>query len=424
MLNTLKEGTRGPQVELLQASLKRAEFYSGTIDGIFGPMTKRAVNRFQTSRGLKPDGIVGHVTWAKLMPYLTGYVIHRIRAGNTLYKIASAYGTTVAAIQTANPGINPNQLTVGQSITVPFGFPVIMTNVSMTSTALSLFIEGLVARYPFLQKGSIGNSVTGKPLYTLSIGKGQNQVFYNAAHHANEWITTPVLMKFLEQYAQAYARGGVIGGKKASEIYEQSTIYIAPMVNPDGVDLVTGEIPPDSELYKQAKEMNYLSLPFPSGWKANIKGVDLNLNYPAGWEEAKRIKYAQGYTKPGPRDFVGPSPLSEPESQAVAAFTRQQDFRLILAYHTQGEIIYWKFADYNPPRSFEIAQMFGEVSGYTVEETPAASGNAGYKDWFIQTYNRPGYTIEVGRGISPLPLSQFDKIYNDNLGILTLAAVV
>jgi len=68
--------------------------------------------------------------------------------------------------------------------------------------------------------------------------------------------------------------------------------------------------------------------------------------------------------------------------------------------------------------------MFSAVSGYSVEETPYASGFAGYKDWFIQTYNRPGYTIEVGRGVSPLPLEQFDRIYRDNAGILTLGAMV
>ena len=62
----------------------------------------------------------------------------------------------------------------------------------------------------------------------------------------------------------------------------------------------------------------------------------------------------------------------------------------------------------------------GRSSGYSVEDTPYASGFAGYKDWFIQDYNRPGYTIEVGLGESPLPLSQFDSIYRDNVGILTI----
>ena len=107
-----------------------------------------------------------------------------------------------------------------------------------------------------------------------------------------------------------------------------------------------------------------------------------------------------------------------PESVAVYELTRENDFLLILAYHTQGEVIYWKYLDYEPARSKEIADYFGRVSGYAVEETPGASGYAGYKDWFIKEYDRPGYTIEAGMGENPLPMTQFERIYHDNKGIL------
>ena len=72
----------------------------------------------------------------------------------------------------------------------------------------------------------------------------------------------------------------------------------------------------------------------------------------------------------------------------------------------------------------EFGTQFANVSGYSLESTPYNSSFAGYKDWFIQNYNRPGYTIEVGLGTSPLPLSQFDKIYSDNLGILVLGSII
>ena len=153
-------------------------------------------------------------------------------------------------------------------------------------------------------------------------------------------------------------------------------------------------------------------------------GVDLNLQFPAGWENSRNIKYSQGYTSPAPRDFVGFSPLTEPESIAIYNFTLTHNFNLILAYHSQGEVIYWQFQDYNPPRSFEIGLRFSKVSGYSLENTPFNSSFAGYKDWFIQNYNKPGYTIEVGSGTNPLPISQFDTIYADNLGILTLGAIL
>lgn len=191
------------------------------------------------------------------------------------------------------------------------------------------------------------------------------------------------------------------------------------MVNPDGVDLVNGVVPNGVFLEKAIRlSQNYPNIPYPNGWKANINGVDLNLQYPANWERAKEIKFSQGFTLPGPRDYVGTEPLTEPEVRAVYSFTRNHDFKLTLSYHSQGEIIYWKYLDFEPQSSRRIAEYFGEVSGYAVEETPYSSGFAGYKDWFIETYERPGYTIEIGVGMSPLPLSQFAKIYNDNIGIL------
>ena len=161
------------------------------------------------------------------------------------------------------------------------------------------------------------------------------------------------------------------------------------------------------------------------GWKfLKSTGVDLNLQFPAEWELAKKIKYNLGFTGPAPRDFVGYGPLTEPEALAVYNFTLRYDFKLVIAYHTQGKEIYWQFSNFNPPNSFYIGTQFAKSSGYKLANTPYNSSFAGYKDWFIQEYNRPGYTIEAGIGESPLPISQFDEIYKDNICILILGAVL
>ena len=108
----------------------------------------------------------------------------------------------------------------------------------------------------------------------------------------------------------------------------------------------------------------------------------------------------------------------------MAALTRRFDPALTLAFHTQGEVIYWRFSDLEVPGAQDIAATFAAVSGYAAEETPYASGFAGYKDWFIQDFRRPGFTLEVGRGVNPLPIGELEGIYRDCLGILTLGALV
>ena len=294
----------------------------------------------------------------------------------------------------------------------------------MTSELCNVTIEKLAATYPFLRTELLTTTAFGRPIRTLVMGEGERKVIFSAAHHANEWITTPLLLKFSEELAEAIQKDGTLYGVKAANIAKAATIYLVPMVDPDGVDLVTGAIETGSLEYEQARSLadNYPDIAFPDGWKANLLGVDLNLQYPAGWLQAREIKFTQGFTRPGPRDYVGRAPLSQRESIALAEYTEEIDPDLVLAYHTQGEVIYWQFQDYEVPGARALAEEFARLSGYALEETPYASSFAGYKDWFIQNVRRPGFTIEVGSGENPLPLSQFDKIYQDNLGILVTAA--
>ena len=121
---------------------------------------------------------------------------------------------------------------------------------------------------------------------------------------------------------------------------------------------------------------------------------------------------------------LGNGPLTTPESLALYNFTLFHNFRLILAYHTQGKEIYWQFQNYAPEEAEEIGKLFASVSGYKLANVPYESGFAGYKDWFLQEYRRPGYTIEAGLGTNPLPISQFNRIYNDNIGILVLGSIL
>lgn len=385
----------------------------------------RELKEFQSAHGLPPTGLPDEATQAALEPYLLGYRSVTIAPGDTLWTLARDYGATVEAIKTANPGIEPERLAPGSALIVPLGFPLVPTDVPMTAGLCAYCIRGLAARYPFCRSETLGQTAYGRPILTLVLGGGPRRVLYNGSHHANEWITTTLLLRFAEALADAYAAGGEVGGIPARLLWQLATIYMVPMVNPDGVDLVTGALGPGDPGYEQARFLGayYPQIPFPGGWKANLMGVDLNLNYPAGWDEAREIKFAQGYTRPGPRDYVGRAPLDQRETAAMVSYTSLTGPAAVLAYHTQGQVIYWQFRDITVPGAEALGRELARVSGYALAETPYASSFAGYKDWFIQAYRRPGYTVEAGLGENPLPLSQFDEIYRDNLGILLTAAL-
>ena len=225
-MRTLRIGSRGPIVEFLQNILIYLGLYSGNIDGIFGQGTANAVIRFQQDNNLTPDGIVGPRTWAALRPYIDG----------------------------------------GLGFIVP-------TNINYSSTILGMNIDSLRRLYPFIEVTSAGRSVLGKSIPVIKIGNGSKEVFYSSSFHANEWICSPLIMKFVADYCYTISNNLPIYGYNARNLFNYCTIYVMPMVNPDGVDLVTGEISPNSSLYTNTKLIadRYPSIPFPDGWKANIR---------------------------------------------------------------------------------------------------------------------------------------------------------
>lgn len=340
----------------------------------------------------------------------TSDVWYAIQEGDTLDRLSSLFGIASSAIEAANRSLGAaDQWAAGTLLRIPAGPPnrIVDARAEYGPEELQRDCGLLARRYESIETTVIGHSVMGRPITALKLGSGPYAIHANGAFHANEWITSALLMTFAEDTAKAYESGAEWRNANMRQLLSEVTLWLVPMVNPDGAALVQDGLHPGHPLYEELLEMNRGSHRF-SRWKANIRGVDLNDQFPAFWEEECNRRGTPG---PGPRDYPGPRPLSEPEAAAMAAFTEQQQFKLVLALHTQGQEIYWNYRDYEPAESEGLACRLGAVSSY--RPIKLTGSDAGYKDWFIQTFRRPGFTIEAGIGVNPLPLSQFEDMYED-----------
>lgn len=362
----------------------------------------------QTSPNSLQIGQEIHIPGFVTEPYL-------IKKGDSFWKIAQSRNIPLDAILLLNQEVNPYTLPINTTIYLPKRIvtPIVTQVDKYDFQQMQKDLQTLQEIYPFLTLTSAGESVLKKPIYEVTLGRGSRVVHINGAFHANEWITVPVIMRILNEYLLSLMNGNPIKGFQSLPLYLKNRLSIVPMVNPDGVDLVLNG--PSSEMRNQLLAINEDSEDF-SGWKANIRGVDLNNQYPANWEIEKERKIPKS---PAPRDYPGDAPLTEPEAIAMKRLAETKQFSRVLAFHTQGREIYWGYEGLEPPESEILAREFARVSGY--EAVRYIDSHAGYKDWFIQTFRRPGFTFELGLGVNPLPISQFPMIYEEMLGVFFVA---
>lgn len=264
-------------------------------------------------------------------------------------------------------------------------------------------LNKLQKNYQFIKINEIGRSVLNKKIFEVIIGAGTKKVHFNGSFHANEWITTPILLKFINEYLLALTNTNKLNREIMERFYNNVQLSIVPMVNPDGVNLVING--PPHKLAKQLIKINQGSTNF-SDWKANIRGIDLNNQFPTNWEIEKERKIPKS---PAARDYPGDKPLTEPEATAMANLALRRNFDLLIALHTQGAEFYWGYEHMEPVQSELWAQRFEKMSSY--KAVKYIDSHAGYRDWFIARFSKPGFTFELGKGINPLPIEQFNEIY-------------
>ena len=285
-------------------------------------------------------------------------------------------------------------------------------------TTREAIIGGLLLKYPFLTRETIGESLCARPLDLLSVGNRRSSVLFAAAFHGMEWITSLIMLKFLDTLCSAVKGSSMLYGISPSALLNRRGFAVIPCVNPDGVEI---------QIHGSTAAGEYRTLVDKacSGdtvhWQANARGVDINHNFDADWETLHELEKASGICSPSPTRWGGQYPESEPESRAVASLCRAGRFSHALAFHSQGEEIYYGYGGYNNRQLFRQASALARVSGYTLSEPEGLASGGGFKDWFCQTLESPGFTIEVGKGKNPLPVTDLDSIYAKLEEMLVLA---
>lgn len=284
----------------------------------------------------------------------------------------------------------------------------VSTNVPYTYDVFTRDLSRLLITFPQIKKEITGYSVLQKPIYAIKQGSGRKKLIITAAHHGKEWITSMLIMALISYFCQ-----------NKSSFLDDKTVYFIPMVNPDGVNLcikgITPELPPyvKNRLMRINENGNFIGT-----WQANIRGIDLNHNYDASFSKGRAIQLERGILAPCSTMYSGEYPESEPETKAIVEFTKRISPDIVIAYHSQGEEIFYKYQGKCAGGAEEIAKKMADASGYQLILADGLTDCTGYKDWVIEKFNIPAFTVEVGKGENPLPISQFDKIFSDNLKLL------
>ncbi|HZL07705.1 MAG TPA: M14 family zinc carboxypeptidase, partial [Candidatus Dormibacteraeota bacterium] len=311
------------------------------------------------------------------------------------YGLASGQTMVVSFDQGLNSGQDPNQyasllvngtkqpasitLSGTQLIIKPTnGFPVCASvSVQISGAAQNAYAVAGDSAWTYTSRShcyttySIGTSVKGRPITAYQFGSGPNMVLYIAAMEGNEQNSAVLLQQWIPNID---ANPGKIPAGR--------TIVVIPQINPDG---------------------------FAANTRLNAAGIDLNRNFPANnWQTQVTEPLANTvWTNDG-----GPSPLSAPESQALANFYTANRPRLTLTMHSHGGIVEANDAGDSIP----LGARYASLAGYRAIPTSAIgnffnySTTGAFEDWANDKLGLPVLEVEL--------LSPTDAEYARNLPAL------
>lgn len=283
-------------------------------------------------------------------------------------------------------------------------------------------IANICEAYPQLHLHSIGKSVLKRDICALSVGNVEKgATLFVGGTHGQEWLTVSLLLLFLDDLLSSIQSGEPLEEIDFSLALQKRGLIIVPALNPDGIEIAL--YGPKSAKWRKNCVQKILARSELT-WQANARGVDLNHNFDAGFPILQKLEREAGFCRPSPRRYGGKHPLSEPESRAIVKYVRKNNISRLYAFHSQGEEIFYEYDSIPVPQGEEIAQTLSKLSGYDLVENAGLYSHGGLKDWFIKEFRRPGFTIEIGKGENPLPLSDLDSIYRKIRRMMAAAVIL
>ncbi len=257
----------------------------------------------------------------------------------------------------------------------------------------------------------IGQSVKGRDLPVLKLGRGKRKILYLCSTHATETVAGAVLLRFAYDLLNCRE---ICNIRCAHALYK-TQLHILPLLNPDGAEIALGRIDPADQarlcFFNDGKDFTH--------WQANDRGVDLNHNFDADFARGKAMERELDICGPSSTRYGGKYPFSESETAALRDYILAEDIDVLYAFHTQGEEIY-----HAGPNSLTMARILAKACGYAVSMPEGIASCRGAKDWFCAALNRPGFTIEMGKGQNPLPVSDAVGIYRKCKEMLMLTTII
>lgn len=228
----------------------------------------------------------------------------------------------------------------------------------------------------------VGTSVEGRPIHRFDLGPRDGvPVLLTGLLHGTEVIGSVALRALV-----ARLRAGQCAD--AEHVAATARLTVLPVVNPDAHAENLGRLARGCAAYR----------------RGNARGVDLNRNFPAVAPLAAWHPFAGSRRRWSPH-YVGPAPLSEPESRAVVAVAEDVRPVVSLGFHSFGDMLLYPWAHTRSPhpKSAHYRRLGSVFSGalrgapYVVDQATRLYPTSGdLDDWLDHRFGTDAFTVEVG----------------------------